>query len=279
MDKNKGIFHGAAGYDAVARKKIKELEKKIGPQMVEKVLFDGTVDATYQDGKYAPEGMQLIATTFVPDQTYKVTIEGESFECVAKELNAYGETASYIGNSAYLTDPDTGEPFGDDTGEPFVMITMSQNGVAAVMMAFAAPATYAADLTYAFAVKITTTEEKNASTGALQVGFILNNGSVGCSNTYAEIQAAIYDAIASVFSDDISKLGSVPHAVLTSFGPSIVSYHCVAVDATEMGVPGVATMAMAVSNIKFYFQNGEEKYMVQMYEDGSIQHYDLNAAG
>lgn len=30
MDKNKGIYYGAAGYDAVARKKIKELEDRVG---------------------------------------------------------------------------------------------------------------------------------------------------------------------------------------------------------------------------------------------------------
>ena len=263
-------YLGAAGYDAVARRKIKELEKKIGPQMVEKVLLDEP-EATFSDNVGTMmTGFQGVSA-LKKGQTYQVEIDGNKFNCVAGSFTQDGNAAVYIGNAQLIPDAVDVE----DTGEPFAAV--STPGGLIVMVDF--PTTYGSVPDIVCAIKITTMEEKNASTGALQVGFILNNGSVGCSNTYAEIQAAIYDAIASVFSGDISKLGSVPHAVLTSFGPSIVSYHCVAVDATEMGAPGVATMAMEVSNIKFYFQNGEEKYMVQMYEDGSIQHYDLNAAG
>lgn len=138
------------------------VKHKTKKEMVEKVLFDQSVELIERDGKYALEGMLGISAAFVPGQTYKVEIEGESFECVAKELNVYGGTASYIGNAANLSNPDTGESFGDDTGEPFTVVTMSMDGASAMVIVIAAPATYVADITRTFHIKITTMEEKKS---------------------------------------------------------------------------------------------------------------------
>ena len=193
-------YLGAAGYDAVARRKIKELEKKIGPQMVEKVLFDQSVELIELDGIYTLDGTLGISAAFVPGQTYKVEIEGESFECVAKELNVFEGTASYIGNAANLSNPDTGESFGDDTGEPFTVVTMSMNGVAAMTIVIAAPATYVADITHTFHVKITTMEEKTSGGGVMRINVTASvdeydNDVYSADRTYQEILDALATGI------------------------------------------------------------------------------------
>ena len=130
MDKNKGIFHGAAGYDAVARKKIKELEGKVGGgsagggvsswndltdkpfyKTTEKIEVPSqTVSFTNQGGMY----MGMIHATLngspnVGDIVF-VNWGGQKFNC---PVLASTEGTTLIGNGALVgMGADNGIPFG-----------------------------------------------------------------------------------------------------------------------------------------------------------------------
>lgn len=130
-------YHGAAGYDAVARRKIKELEEKVGTgggsgggNMVEYVLFDKVVIFEPMDGSTDPDAPVFWNTrgaiAFVDGVTYKVKWDGKEYNCAAYELDMNGISAVLIGNGSIIE----GFPGGNlpDTGEPFVIMANPEAG-------------------------------------------------------------------------------------------------------------------------------------------------------
>lgn len=212
-------YLGAAGYDAVARRKIKELEKKIGPQMVEKVLLDEPemVFTEVEEGTFMFE--IPYAGKIVPGQTYNVEIDGEKFSCIANSVTVEGMVFSYIGNASLV--PIWG--VSEDTGEPF----MAASATGALMFVIAAPATYVADPTRTFSIKITTMEEKPSGGGMMRINVSQVDDNVYTADkNYVEISEAL-------------QAGIVPYCVLgDNFFNLVVSD----------GFAGISTFAMPVAH-------------------------------
>ena len=173
---------GNPGYDAVARKKIKQLEKAVfgGTEMVEKVLYQ-TDNAEFME----TNGAFAIQLENFPDinigKTYKVELDGTLYECISADT-----PRPHIGNTFIMS-----ETF-PDTGEPFIITTISGDLVGLV-----AKNQYTR-------VKITTMEEQSVgglggSGGGNVVGFYVDPlGKWHCTETYADAKKLIFENCAAV---------------------------------------------------------------------------------
>lgn len=171
-------YLGAAGYDAVARRKIKELEKKLGPQMVEKVLFDGQLQFAANpsmEGTFAA-GAQNAGFQFEDGKTYNILIGDTANNVKAKIVNSatLPVPVVLVGNASFMN---MGGENLEDTGESFVAMVMPvDEGVPEVMrgvLQIISTEVTAGD----YAVKISTMEEKASDSGnSKPLMFIVTNG-------------------------------------------------------------------------------------------------------
>lgn len=184
---------GNPGYDAVARKKIKQLEKAVfgGTEMVEKVVFDSaSAELNFMDmGAYTtailPAGFNLKA-----GKTYTVYLDGKTYERTAFETPLGGNDTIFVmlGNAGL--DPLHGL---ENTGEPFAF------GIGDGMKVMAITSGMPTE------IKITTMEEQSVG-GSGGVMFVVNlywdkTGKPFCDKTLDEIVTAFNNGMLPVMVD------------------------------------------------------------------------------
>jgi hypothetical protein len=179
-------YLGAAGYDAVARRKIKELEKKLGPQMVEKVVFDSAnVDLDFdQMNGYSVATVSNENIKIKSGKTYNVYLNGEVYTRTAFEAPLGGSNATFV----FLGNAGLDSFYEGDTGEPFVVAIGSEFNAIAIASG------------YPMDIKISTMEEKASGGGMMRINVTASvdeydNDVYSADKTYQEILDAIVAGI------------------------------------------------------------------------------------
>lgn len=149
-----------------------------GSNMVEKVVLEG-------DGApFVNQGNGFLTTipediTFNSGKEYTVVWDGETYKCVANEMETEDSTMCYIGNIS-IADPSL-----EDTGEPFVAATV--DGQPGIILTTSNANSHS--------VKITTMVEKSSG-GMMRVNITTNDDDTySADKTYAEIAEAITSGI------------------------------------------------------------------------------------
>lgn len=146
-----------------------------GSNMVEKVLYQ-TDNAEFSDmgGIYA-HALSLTGG-ITASKTYKVELDGTSYECVCKSDKGFGE---YVGNESLIN------PMANDTGEEFLIVHENPNDMSSGYMIMC---------TKQFTrVKISTMEEKSSGGGGkfvVTATFDLTYNHVTWDKTFDETWAA-----------------------------------------------------------------------------------------